>query len=379
MSLSADIGQLLWFGFDGQAAPDELLAASAAGELGAVILFRRNLTFSAQSAAARSAAPDDPRPEVDIRALVALNRSLHQSAPENGPPLLIAVDQEGGRVQRVRAPAPSWPPMLQLTSESTDPDAASARCRRVGLAMGQELVAMGFDINFAPVLDVHTNPANPIIGNRAFGSQPEAAAAAALAYADGLAEAGILSCGKHFPGHGDTDTDSHLALPRLPHDLARLRAVELLPFRRAVAAELPMIMTAHVIFAALDPDVPATLSERVMTGLLRRQLGYRGVVVSDDLDMRAIAAHFGIGEAAVRAVRAGCDALLLCRNRAHQEQARTALLRAAEQDSDLRARVAESAERIRSLKRRHAARTDERIVDADAALALCAEHRAQTF
>src|SRR5262249_32742085 len=133
-----------------------------------------------------------------------------------------------------------------------------------------------------------------------------------------LDAAGVIACGKHFPGHGDTDTDSHLELPRIDHDWTRLDAVELEPFRRAAQAGLPMLMTAHVVFAALDPERPATLSEQVVTGLLRGQLGYRGVVASDDLDMRAIADHVGVAHAAVAAIRAGCDVLLVCRDEHHQ-------------------------------------------------------------
>lgn len=369
--LARDVGQLLWLGFEGVAPPAYLLRDIAAGRVGAVILFRRNLALAAGSS------------ELDIAALVALNDTLHGCVSAGEAPLWIAVDQEGGRVQRVRAPAPAWPPMLTLG----EPDGASqaevdrgqiaaieTRCRKVGRAMGRELAALGFDVDFAPVLDVHTNEANPVIGDRAFSRDPERAAAAALAFAEGLADAGILGCGKHFPGHGDTDTDSHLALPRLDHDMARLRAVELLPFRRAIAAGIPMIMTAHVIFAVLDERVPATLSELVIKGLLRSELGYSGIVVSDDLDMRAISAHFGVAEAAVQALRAGCDALLLCRDRDHQETAYAALLRAAERDSHVRTRIAESAHRIRIAKAKSDARA-RAPANADTALRLFAEHR----
>ncbi len=231
---------------------------------------------------------------------------------------------------------------------------AEPLARRIGEAMGAELAAVGFDIDFAPVLDVHTNEANPIIGDRAFAREPEAAAALALALADGLAAAGILSCGKHFPGHGDTDQDSHLVLPRLRHDLDRLRKVELLPFARAAAAGVPMIMTAHVVFEALDPGVPATLSRRALGEILRGELGYRGLVLSDDLDMKAIAEHIGVADAAVAAIEAGCDVLLLCESRANQDIALEALVRAGERSAPTRARIAEAAAAVRRLKARPA-------------------------
>ncbi|HEY5936037.1 MAG TPA: beta-N-acetylhexosaminidase [Kofleriaceae bacterium] len=328
-----DVGQLLWIGFQGTSAPQALRDKLAAGSAGATILFKRNLVL------------DDER--CDLDALVALNAALHGTAPD-GTPALIALDQEGGTVQRVRAPATIWPPMLAHDGIADD----EATAQQVGLAMGQELRALGFDIDFAPVLDIHTNAANPVIGERAFGTTPDTVARRALAYARGLDEAGILSCGKHFPGHGDTATDSHFELPRVDHAWDRLEQIELAPFARAAEAKLPMIMTAHVVFAVLDEARPATLSEAVITGLLRKRLHYDGVIVSDDLDMKAIAS-IGADQAAVAAIRAGCDVLLLCEDQANQAAAEEALLRTAETDSDFRARIAESAARVRAMKRAH--------------------------
>jgi beta-N-acetylhexosaminidase len=338
--LLRDVGQLLWIGFETADLDPDLERRLSAGEAGAVVLFRRNLE--------ETTAPGGGDAQLNVPALVALNSALHDAGAASGERLLIAVDQEGGAVQRIRAPATRWPPMACLGAL---PDAAAEDlARRVGAAMGRELAALGFDVDFAPVLDVHTNPANPIIGDRAFAREPEAAARRALAFAAGLADAGLLSCGKHFPGHGDTDQDSHFVLPRLRHGLDRLRQVELLPFARAAAAGIPMIMTAHVVFEALDPDVPATLSRRVLGEILRGELAYRGVVVSDDLDMKAVADHMGAGEAAVGAIEAGCDALLLCRDRANQETAFEALVRAGERSAALRTRIGESAAAVRRLK-----------------------------
>jgi len=335
-----DVGQLLWIGYSGPVSP-ALRRRLERGEVGATILFKRNLPLAA-----------DPTELCDLDALVELTRDLHRCAPD-GTPALIAIDQEGGQVQRVRAPATRWPAMAALDRFAAPEDAALAEA--VGRAVGDELAALGLDIDFAPVLDVHTNPANPIIGDRAFGTDAEAAARRALAFARGLDAAGVLACGKHFPGHGDTATDSHLELPRIDHGWDRLERVELLPFQRAAAAGLPMIMTAHVVFAALDPDRPATLSPEVITGLLRGRLGYRGVVVSDDLDMRAIAEHMGAGAAAVAAIRAGCDVVLVCKDEDHQAEAEAALIRGAETDGELRRRIGEAAGRVRVLKQAHAA------------------------
>ncbi|HEY0194130.1 MAG TPA: beta-N-acetylhexosaminidase [Kofleriaceae bacterium] len=329
-----DVGQLLWIGFEGTSASPELQAQLAAGEAGATIVFKRNLDIV-----------DD---RCDLDALVALNRQLHVAAPD-GTPAWIAVDQEGGRVQRVKAPATIWPPMYR--HRAMPDEVATQLAYGVGEAMGSELAALGFDVDFAPVLDVHTNPANPIIGDRAFGDDPALVGQLAMAFAAGLHRAGIVACGKHFPGHGDTATDSHLELPRVDHSWDRLAGVELAPFRFAATEPLWLLMTAHVVFAALDATRPATLSPRVMTELLRGELGYRGVVISDDLDMKAIADHVGVEAAAVQAIRAGCDVLLLCRDPQHQVMAREALIRAAEGDSELRRRIGESAARVRELKR----------------------------
>ena len=340
-----DVGQLLWIGFEGQAVAPALRQQLDAGDWGATILFKRNLTIATVDGAV-------PQEVCDLDALVDLNHGLHRAAPD-GTPALVAVDHEGGVVQRVRAPATHWPPMRTHDGFAAPEDVDMAE--QVGLALGRELRALGFDVDFAPVLDVHTNPANPIIGDRAFGTDAETVARRALAFARGLDAAGVLACGKHFPGHGDTATDNHLELPRIDHAWDRLERIELLPFARAAQAQLPMIMTAHVVFAALDASVPATLSRDVITGLLRDKLGYRGVIVSDDLDMRAIADRTGVGEAAIAALHAGCDVLLLCRDVTHQHEARAALLREGERDSELRRRIGESAARVRAMKRAHAA------------------------
>jgi beta-N-acetylhexosaminidase len=345
MSVRDDVGQLLWIGFPGPVAEPALLGKLARGEVGATILFKRNLVYA--------------NDVCDFDALVELNRTLHVSAPD-GTPALIAVDQEGGVVARVRAPATVWPPMIH----------AGELAEQVGRAIGDELRALGFDIDFAPVLDVNTNPDNPIIGDRAFATEPEAAARHALAFARGLHAAGMLSCGKHFPGHGDTSTDSHLELPRIDHHWDRLEAVELLPFKRAAEAKLPMIMTAHVVFAALDPTRPATLSPQVVTGLLREKLGYQGVIVSDDLDMKAIAAHMGADVAAVAAIRAGCDVLLLCRDEAHQDAAQRALIKEGERDASFAALLGVAAARVRAMKKLpRAAPKGREVVGAHRALA----------
>ena len=287
-------GQLLFVGFPGTSAPDVVLARAREGRVGGVVLFRHNVESPEQA-----------------RALVA---SLHAAAPP-GTPLLVTVDQEGGRVQRLRAPWTEWPPMRRV-AEQGDPAATAA----LAAALARELLDLGIGLDFAPVVDVDTNPANPVIGDRSFGRTPEQVARHARAFIEALQAGGVAACAKHFPGHGDTAQDSHHELPRLDHDLARLRRVELPPFRAAIEAGVASIMTAHVLLPALDPALPATLSPAALR-LLREELGYDGVVFSDDLEMRAVADRFPIGERVLGALRAGVDALLVCHDVALWEEA----------------------------------------------------------
>jgi beta-N-acetylhexosaminidase len=317
-------GQLLSVGFDGTEASPELKARIVASEVGGVMLFRPNIVTAVQ-----------------VGALVA---SMRRISPPDAP-LLVSVDQEGGLVQRLRGLATTWPDM-QAVGEAGD----LARTRQLGRALGEELAALGIGWDFAPVLDVHTNPSNPVIGNRAFGVTPTAVTEQALAFWQGLRGAGVLGCGKHFPGHGDTRTDSHLELPVVDHELARLRAVELAPFAAAARAGMEAFMTAHVLYPALDAVHPATLSRAILTDLLRGQLGFAGVVVSDDLGMKAVADRYPIAELAVGCIEAGVDHLLVREPLARQQAAYEALVHAAEARPGFRARVVESAARVAALK-----------------------------
>jgi beta-N-acetylhexosaminidase len=259
---------------------------------------------------------------------------------------LVAIDHEGGRVLRVGAPFTAFPPMAAVGAIG-DADLA----RQVGQAMGRELCAVGIDLDFAPVLDVHSNPANPVIGDRAFSSDPAVVAMMGIALMRGLHDSGVIACGKHFPGHGDTDTDSHLALPIVRRDRIGLEQIELVPFRAAIAAGVPLLMTAHVLYPALDPDRSATLSPIILRDLLRGELGFRGVIVSDDLEMRAISDHRNIGDAAVETLAAGADLLLVCADLAKAETAANAIAQAV-MDGKLDVTIVEAAaRRVRSIPR----------------------------
>ena len=263
-------------------------------------------------------------------------------------PPFIAVDHEGGRVHRLPTPFTHFPPAA-LLGRRRSPDLA----RRLGLAVARELAAVGINLNFAPVLDVHSNPDNPVIGDRSLSTDPKQVAALGCAIIEGLREGGIIPCGKHFPGHGDTAQDSHLALPVVEKNIAALKEVELLPFIHACRNQVESLMTAHVLYPALDATYPATLSQAIIGRLLREELGYQGVVFGDDLEMKAIRKNYPLEESVSRAVHAGVDMLLFC----HQiELAVTAfehLGRETEAEERLSQRVESSYQRIKRLKERY--------------------------
>lgn len=275
--------QLLTVGFFEQYLSDSLKTLIDAGVSG-VVLFARNIDTPEQVA--------------------ELIRDIKSYA---GRPIYVGLDQEGGLVQRLRQGFTRIPPMRALGSIG-DVDLA----RRLGRLVGRELRAVGIDVNYAPILDVDTNPNNPIIGNRSFSRDAHLVGQLGVALGEGLESAGVASCGKHFPGHGDTEQDSHQELPRLNHAMARLNEVELVPFRSWVKAGLASVMTAHVIFEPLDAKYPATMSRRVLHGILREQMGYEGLIITDDIEMKAIADHYGYDEAAIRGVDAGVDNFLCC-------------------------------------------------------------------
>jgi beta-N-acetylhexosaminidase len=230
-----------------------------------------------------------------------------------------------------------------------------ALAERIARAVGTELGALGFTIDFAPVLDVNTCAQNPVIGDRAFGDDADTCARFGAAWVRGLQASGVLACGKHFPGHGDTSKDSHVDLPVVNQPLERLERVELVPFRAAVEAGVATLMTAHVVYPALDRERPGTMSPAVCTAL-RERLGFRGVLVSDDLEMQAIAARSTIEDAAVQAIAAGCDALLVCWSDEKQERAIEAMTREVERSPAFRARCDEAHARVTEARRRATAR-----------------------
>lgn len=323
MTIRDTVGQLLMVGFEGTEPSREFLDWLQEYRPGGVILFSRNL--------------------VDPEQVARLTNALQAHAPN--PPLLIAIDEEGGAVSRLPRGFTTFPAASRVAA-CDSPDAVYEAAE----VTAQELRAVGINMNMAPVLDVNSNPANPVIGDRAYGIQPERVCTYGMAVIQGLEDNGIIPCGKHFPGHGDTVTDSHHVLPVVEADHARLDAVELEPFRRAISRGLPAIMTAHVRYPALDAEAPATLSRPILTGLLRNRLDFQGVTLTDDMEMRAILDHQPLGEASVRAVRAGADMLLICHQQERQREAVTAIEQALERGDLAWEKLTASVARIGALK-----------------------------
>ncbi len=321
--LSRTCGQLILGGFEAETLSARYRRALQLGERAGAILFKRNL--------------------LDPGQIFALTQDIRRTSAHRG---LIAIDQEGGRVARLGPPFPKLPPMNVLGAlKDTD------LTHRLGRAVGRALRSLGFNLNFAPVLDVHTHSDNPIIGDRAFGSDPATVALHGGAFAEGLQSAGVAACGKHFPGHGDTRQDSHLERPVVQQERPRLEAVELMPFREVAKSSLASIMTAHIMVPALDPSDIATLSARILGHLLRKEMGFTGVVVADDLEMRSVTSVRSIPDAAVAAIQAGCDLLLICRDEDAQTAAHAELVRTAERDSNFRMRCLDAAARVSKMAR----------------------------
>ena len=332
MSLEEQIGQVLMVGFWGITPSQDIIDLISRYHIGNIILFSRNIGSTRQ--------------------VLELTQGLQRVAKEAGHhyPLLIAIDQENGIVQRLGEAATLFPGNMALGAIGSDEIAYE-----VARATGQELLALGINMNLAPVVDVNNNAANPVIGVRSFGEDPRLVARLGAAMVKGYREAGIISCLKHFPGHGDTASDSHLALPTLPHALERLEALELVPFRRGIEAGADSVMIAHVSFPALtrQEELPATLSPAIVKGLLREQMGFHGVMISDCLEMQAISETFGVQRGAVMALQAGID-LVLVSHLYERQRGSFETIRAAVETNELAPEVIQqAAERVLRLKASH--------------------------
>ena len=311
--------------------------------VGGFIFFARNIQSSEQT--------------------LALVESLNRANPGRLP-LLLAVDEEGGRVSRLPQE------FVQLPANREVGQGGAALAGRLGQLLAQRVKAMGFNVNFAPVLDVDSNPANPVIGPRSFGPDPALVARMGIAAMQGIQSRRVAPAIKHFPGHGDTSVDSHLGLPRVEADLDRLRNFELIPFREAIQAGADMVMTAHILLPELDPDFPATLSPVLIGEVLRGELQFGGVVITDDLTMAAIKDNYDLGRAAVLAIKAGVDMVLVCHGHENYVSVLEAIRSAVLAGEIPQAIIDASVTRITELKKRYAVAGEVPTVEACNRLAL---------
>ncbi|APE23827.1 MULTISPECIES: glycoside hydrolase family 3 protein [Streptomyces] len=322
-TLTRDALTVLQPGFVGTTAPDWLLRRIGEG-LSSVGLFGRNIVSPEQ--------------------LTALTAQLRAERDD----VLVAIDEEGGDVTRLEVKQGSSFPGNYALGSVDDVELTRAVARE----LGRRLAACGVDLNWAPSADVNSNAENPVIGVRSFGADPDLVARHTVAYVDGLQGVGVAACTKHFPGHGDTNVDSHDALPRIDVDLATLHARELVPFRAAVAAGTKAVMSAHILLSALDPHRPATLSPQILTGLLRQELGFEGLIVTDGMEMQAVAATYGIERGSVLAIAAGADAICVGGGLCDEDtvlRLRDALVTAVRTGELPEERLADAAARVRAL------------------------------
>jgi beta-N-acetylhexosaminidase len=323
--LVRDAGTVLQMAFVGTTAPDWVLRALGEGALGGVVPFSRNLETPEQ--------------------IAALCAQLRAANPE----VLIALDEEGGDVTRLEVRGGSSYPGNLALGKADDVELTESVARSIG----RDLTSLGVNFNYGPCVDVNANPDNPVIGTRSFGADSDLVARHSAAYVRGIQSQGVIGCAKHFPGHGDTAGDSHLGLPLIEYDDVS-EQIHLAPFKAAIDAGAKAIMTAHILFPRRDAEVPATMSHAILTGLLRDELGYQGLIVTDGIDMGAISGRFGVAEGTVRAIAAGCDAICWGGSRADENTylyLRNALVWAVREGRLSAERLSEAAERSRAAAR----------------------------
>ncbi|MBO9665420.1 MAG: beta-N-acetylhexosaminidase [Bdellovibrio sp.] len=328
MSINQIIGQHMFIGIQGHSLTADEKKFIVEQNIGGICLFGRNVA--------------EPKQVHDLCAEIQSLR--HRQADK--APLFIGIDMEGGRVHRLKAPFTVWPPLRKLG----DLDAPTVSFHFAN-RMGMEMKAVGINLDFAPSVDVFTNAANTVIGDRSISSDPESVARHASALVRGYIKAEILTCAKHFPGHGNTIVDSHYDLPVENTDLESLEKCELIPFKKAFKSRVDMVMTSHIMFPKIDPDWPVTLSETFIQKIIREELRYKGMVITDDLGMKAMADHYGVEEIPVRALKAGVDLLLYCNEFDVPPIAIEAILGATAQGTLDKAQLEQSHRRILDLKK----------------------------
>ncbi|WP_240548197.1 beta-N-acetylhexosaminidase [Paenibacillus lignilyticus] len=333
MSLDEKLGAMIIAGVDGTTGSQAAKRMIASQHVGGVIFYANNITTP--------------------KGVVAYVNQLKAWNKGNVSPLIISVDQEGGRVSRL-------PGLVKLpTAKAIGDTGNSAYAAKIGSILGEASKKMGFNVDFAPVLDINSNPKNPVIGDRSYGSTPKLVTKMGIAAMEAIEKEGVIPVVKHFPGHGDTSVDSHLELPVVGKSEAALKAFEWVPFQEAINEGVDAVMIAHILYPKVDAKVPASLSKRVITDELRGELGYEGVVMTDDLTMGAIAKNYGMGEAAVMTVKAGSDILLVAHEYKNVDIILAALKKSVNSGDITVERIDESVKRILILKKKYEL-TDEK-------------------
>ncbi|TJY43339.1 beta-N-acetylhexosaminidase [Cohnella pontilimi] len=328
MSLEEKVGQMMLAGVKGTVLDESAKTMIRNDHVGGIILFKENVS--------------------GLRASTALINGLKKANAGNPVPLFMSVDQEGGRVTRL--PNDFLPmPANAVVGRTKDTGLAE----QMGALIAKQLKLLGFNVDFAPVLDVNSNPNNPVIGDRAFGSTATLVKNMGLAEISGLRSGGIIPVVKHFPGHGDTSVDSHLELPVVRKTAAQLEQMEWVPFKAAIDAHIEAVMVAHILFPLIDPDAPASFSKVIIGEQLRGKLGFHGVVITDDFTMGAIADNYGIADAAVRSVQAGTDIILVAHGYDNAHEVYEALLQSVRSGRISESRIDESVARILQLKQKY--------------------------
>lgn len=328
MSLDEKLGQLVIAGVNGTKLDTETRSLIEKDRIGGFILYKPNIESVEQT--------------------VSFLNELKEANRNNRTPLLLSVDQEGGKVSRLPPPLAALPSSRDI-AKSGKPE----RARSIGEAIGEELRAFGFNVNYAPVLDVDSNPNNPVIASRSFGSSAAIVSSYGIEQMKGLQHKKIIPVVKHFPGHGDTSVDSHLDLPVVNKTAEQLRKLELVPFADAIRAKADSVMIAHIVLPQLDPDVPSSMSSRIITGLLRDELGFDGVVMTDDMTMGAIIKNYNLGKAAVQSFNAGSDIILVAHEYKNARQVLDALKQSVLSGETTVERIDRSVTRILTLKQRY--------------------------
>lgn len=352
MKLNELIGQHMLIGVSGHVLTETEKKFIVENNISGVVLFSRNLSTPEQ-----------------IRNLCAEIQALRHKTISKAP-LFIGIDMEGGRVHRLKNPFTQWPP-LKLIGDLDAPTVAFHFAHKMGL----ELMSVGINLDFAPCVDVFTNPLNTVIGDRAVSTNPHQVEKMASALVRGYIKSGVLSCAKHFPGHGNTIIDSHEDLPVEEADLKRLHDIELVPFKKALRSRVDMVMTAHILFKSVDKDWPVTLSEFFLKKMLREELKYKGLIITDDLDMQAMATHYDKNLIPVRSLQAGNDLILYCNEPESPPKAIENIVKALENGQLKKADLENTYQRISDVKKIKLLNPDPRPLNEALELIGCEDHK----